>query len=139
MSIKIDHSISVEEYNTLRQSVQWVSLNEKQAQTGINNTFYLVCARYKNEAVGMARVISDGGYVVYLADIIVKPNFQGMNIGTLMMEHIISFIKKNLVVNGPVMVNLMSAKNKEGFYEKFGFVTRPNEETGAGMCQWIKS
>lgn len=138
MSIQIDHSISVKEYNTLRQSVKWVSLNEKQAQTGINNTFYLVCARYKNEAVGMARVISDGGYVVYIADVIVNPTYQGMNIGKLMMEDIMSFIKTDLVVNGPVMVNLMAAKEKEGFYHKFGFITRPNEETGAGMFQWVK-
>lgn len=138
MSIQMDHSITVKEYNILRQSVKWVSLNEKQAQTGINNTFYLVCARYNSEAVGMARVISDGGYVVYIADVIVNPDYQGMSIGKLMMKDIISFIRDNLVVNGPVMVNLMSAKDKEGFYKKLGFVTRPNEETGAGMFQWLK-
>jgi predicted GNAT family N-acyltransferase len=137
LNIQIHHSINVKEYNHLRNSVNWKCLNEIQAQTGINNTFYLVCARYNEEAVGMARVISDGGYVVYIADVIVNPAFQGMNVGRLMMEDIMDFIKSKLVVNGPVMVNLMAAKDKEGFYKNFGFLTRPNEETGAGMFMWI--
>lgn len=28
---------------------------------------------------------------------------------------------------------LGASKGKEAFYEKFGFVSRPNEELGAGM------
>jgi GNAT superfamily N-acetyltransferase len=86
----------------------------------------------------MARVISDGGYVVYIADVVVNPAYQGMSIGRLMMEDIMTFIKNNLVVNGPVMVNLMAAKEKEGFYENFGFLARPGEGTGAGMTLWVK-
>jgi hypothetical protein len=31
----------------------------------------------------------------------------------------------------------MAAKGKEPFYEKFGFLLRPNEKTGAGMDQWF--
>jgi len=37
-----------------------------------------------------------------------------------------------------VFVNLMSAKGREHFYEKFGFEIRPNDNLGAGMSQWIK-
>ncbi|MDF2802986.1 MAG: GCN5-related N-acetyltransferase [Anaerocolumna sp.] len=138
MNIQIQHSINVKEYNSLRGSVNWTCLNEEQAQIGIDNTYYLVCARYDQEAVGMARVISDGGYVVYIADVVVNPAYQGMSIGRLMMEDIMTFIKNNLVVNGPVMVNLMAAKEKEGFYENFGFLARPGEGTGAGMTLWVK-
>lgn len=138
MNIQIDHFIDVREYNNLRGSVKWTCLNEKQAQTGIDNTYYLVCARYNSEAIGMARVISDGGYVVYIADVIVNPAYQGMHVGRLMMDDIMLFIKNSLSINGPVMVNLMAAKDKEGFYKNFGFITRPNEETGAGMFLWVK-
>jgi hypothetical protein len=35
------------------------------------------------------------------------------------------------------LVMLMAAKNKEGFYEKFGFIKRPDETYGAGMSQWL--
>jgi hypothetical protein len=34
------------------------------------------------------------------------------------------------------MINLMAARGKEGFYKKFGFIERPNDEKGAGMSQW---
>jgi len=37
-----------------------------------------------------------------------------------------------------ISVNLMSAKGREPFYEKFGFNVRPNENRGAGMDQWIQ-
>lgn len=35
-------------------------------------------------------------------------------------------------------VGLMSAKGKEDFYKKFGFMERPNESYGAGMIQYLK-
>ncbi len=36
------------------------------------------------------------------------------------------------------MVNLMSALNKEPFYEKkLGFHTRPFSDHGSGMSRWI--
>jgi len=31
----------------------------------------------------------------------------------------------------------MATKGKEAFYERFGFVSRPNEKQGAGMQQRI--
>lgn len=33
---------------------------------------------------------------------------------------------------------LVSAKGKEAFYEKFGFVARPNQDEGAGMQMWLE-
>jgi len=35
------------------------------------------------------------------------------------------------------MVNLMSAMNKEVFYEKLGFHKRPFDNHGSGMSRWI--
>ena len=42
-------------------------------------------------------------------------------------------MKPGYIVN----LNLNSAKGKEPFYEKLGFVERPNEDAGAGMNQWL--
>ena len=36
-----------------------------------------------------------------------------------------------------VMVNLMSAMNKESFYKKLGFHQRPFGNHGSGMSKWI--
>jgi predicted GNAT family N-acyltransferase len=51
---------------------------------------------------------------------------------------IVSDIMKYIKEEYPkgTMVCLMSAKGKENFYKKFGFVERPNENYGAGMIQF---
>ncbi len=137
MNITLNHTISVKDYNMLREAVHWNTLEEAQAKRGIDNTYYLVSALDGDKTVGMARLISDGGYVAYLADVIVLPEYHGSGIGSLMMEDVMKFIKDVLSAGLPVMVNLMSAAGREGFYEQFGFVKRPTEEVGAGMFQWI--
>ena len=40
------------------------------------------------------------------------------------------------LLNGRKEIELLSAKDKEPFYEKFGFFRRPNDERGAGMSQF---
>ena len=37
-----------------------------------------------------------------------------------------------------IMINLQAAKGKEGFYKKFGFIERTNENFGPGMHLWIE-
>ena len=37
-----------------------------------------------------------------------------------------------------IQVDLMAAKGREAFYEKFGFVKRPDDNWGCGMTQRIK-
>ena len=39
--------------------------------------------------------------------------------------------------DGGIFVNLMSAVEREGFYEKFGFECRPNDKRGPGMTLWL--
>jgi ribosomal protein S18 acetylase RimI-like enzyme len=137
MDIKLVNSISVEDYNNIRESVGWLTLEVNQAKRGIDNTFYLVCAMDGEKPIGLARLISDGGYVAYISDVIVSPKYQGNGIGQMMLENLMDFIRNELSGGEPVMVNLMSAFDKELFYEKFGFIKRPNDSVGAGMFQWI--
>jgi len=54
------------------------------------------------------------------------------------MENIMEYLINNLKDGQEIFVNLMSAKDRETFYEQFGFIRRPNENVGAGMTQWIK-
>jgi GNAT superfamily N-acetyltransferase len=137
MNIQLKHHITVTQYNDIRKSVDWLTLPEVQAERGLKNTYYLVAAVHEDKAIGMARVISDGGYVVYISDVIVNPAYQGFGIGKLMMEDIMNFLKTDIAKEYPVMINLMAAFGKENFYEKFGFKVRPSVDTGAGMFQWL--
>ncbi len=139
MDIKLKHSLTVREYNDLRESVNWKPLPEAQAQRGLSNTYYLTAAVYDGETVGMARLISDGGYVAYLADVIVNENYQGHGIGRIILDDMLDYIKNTLSQGDMVMVVLVAAKGKEEFYEKFGFINRPNDIYGAGMTLFMNA
>ena len=56
-----------------------------------------------------------------------------------LMNYAMNYIKSKLKPGWRIMVNLQAAKDKEGFYKKFGFIERPNEDFGPGMHQWISS
>ncbi|MFR6257641.1 MAG: GNAT family N-acetyltransferase [Anaerovoracaceae bacterium] len=129
--------ISENHYNNLRTSVGWKQLNRIQAETGLNNSAYITAAYDDDTPVGMARVISDGGYMFLIADVMVNPKYQKMGIGLRLLQNIDEWIN-NLSKNGQcIMINLMSTPGNEKFYEKFGFISRPNEHMGAGMVKWI--
>lgn len=74
----------------------------------------------------MGRVIGDGGTAFYIHDIIVLPEHQNKGLGKTIMENIMSYIKSGFKQG--MMVYLMAAKGKEGFYEKFGFAQRPSDK-----------
>ena len=68
----------------------------------------------------------------------VLPEYQGKYIGTGILNNLLEQINKYKKVNPNIRTYLGAAKGKEGFYEKFGFVTRPNEDVGAGMILYNK-
>lgn len=135
--IEYVNTLSFTEYNHLRKSVGWNEIADKQAQTGINNSAYIVSAICKDKTVGMARVVGDCGYIAVIVDVIVLPEFQGKGIGKTMMNMVMEHIKSNITEGEGVFVNLMSAKGRESFYKQYGFIERPNDKLGSGMTQWI--
>jgi ribosomal protein S18 acetylase RimI-like enzyme len=86
----------------------------------------------------MTRVVSDGGYIAYIADVIVLPEYRRMGIGKTMIGMAMQYIRDSMCEGETVFVNLMAAKEKEPFYRQFGFEERPNEKHGSGMTQYLK-
>jgi GNAT superfamily N-acetyltransferase len=132
------NSITAEEYLEMRQSVGWKIFPLEQASEGLKNTSYICCIRKDNTPIAMGRVIWDHGYVVYIADVIVRPEYQGQGLGREVMNSIMKEIRSYLKPGYRIMISLMAAKGKEEFYKKFDFIGRPNEWTGDGMFQWIE-
>lgn len=139
VNYSITDSITPEEYMKLREAVGWGLFPLEEAEAGLSNS-YIWCLR-DNEAsgrpIGIGRVIWDQGYVMYIADIIVIPEYQGNGLGRVIMEQVMDFIHEQLKPGYRFMVSLCSAKGKEDFYKKFGFVVRPNDDVGPGMHQWF--
>ena len=123
--------------NSFRRSVGWYELSERQLNAAKTNSVFAITALDGEKEVGSARVVGDGGYQFFISDVIVRPEYQGMGIGREMLNRLMD-CALSVADNGEtIMINLMSAKDKEGFYEKLGFMRRPNDERGCGMTLFL--
>lgn len=94
-------------------------------QTIVNSSFYL-SAYDGDQLVGFGRVLSDGCMHAMIFDLIIIPPYQGRGIGS---EILTKLVEKCLSM-GIGDIQLFSAKGKAGFYEKHGFVIRPEDAPG---------
>lgn len=127
-----------EEYNELREAVEWRPMTAGQAERGLKHTTFLVVAREEGKAVAMGRVLFDFGYTAYIGDVIVRPEYQGQGIGKHIVELLMQQVMAVAEPEDRIMFILGAAKGKEGFYEKLGFRKRPDDFSGHGMTMWRK-
>lgn len=122
----------------LYRSVGWDAPGLDQIETALKNSFATFCAYDGEQAVGMGRLLGDGGISFYIKDFAVRPEYQGRGVGRLLMnameDHIISSIPDGWAVS----LELISSKGREPFYEKFGFEQRPCGWDGAGMFKMLR-
>ncbi len=87
---------------------------------------FAVTAYDGGRAVGCGRVVSDGVLHGLIVDVIVDPTHQGRGIGSALMERLVAECRRRGIRD----VQLFSARGKRGFYERFGFVARPEDAPG---------
>lgn len=133
--ILLEKAPSGEEYNSLRYSAGWEMIKGEEIDLALKSSLYVLSVMKDNNIIGMGRVLGDGKLVFYIQDLIILPEFQNRKIGYMLMEKLMNYIKENAVDGA--FVGLMSAKGKERFYEKFGFLIRPNDFLGSGMTRLI--
>ncbi len=56
----------------------------------------VLCVRDDDRAIGVVRLSWDGGYVAFLSDVIVIPEYQGQGIGKKLVEAVIKRIKDDM-------------------------------------------
>lgn len=88
---------------------------------------FIVTAYNGKKLVGCGRVICDGILHAMIYDLIVEPGSQGNGIGTKILDKLISLCGENNIRD----IQLFSAKGKREYYEKRGFIARP--DNGPGM------
>lgn len=135
--ITFGHEITVDAYNDLRASVDFIRIVPKRAECALSHSLYKIIACDKGVPVGMARVVGDGGYVYFICDVIVCPDYQSQGLGRKIIENVLAWLEAQVDEGETIMVNLMSAMGKEEFYGKLGFHRRPFGNHGAGMSRWI--
>lgn len=112
-------------YETTGWNVKF-GFSEEDLSKAIRNSYFLVCAYKESQLIGFGRIISDGVYQTFIADMIVHPEFQHSGIGSRILIDLLEKCR----ADGMKWVQLTSAKGKAGFYEKFGFAERPADAPG---------
>ncbi len=127
----VEREPSVEEYQRLRRAVGWSQVSDEAAGAGLPRSLYSVCAVRSGEVIGCGRVVGDGGLYFYIQDIMVLPEFQGQGIGHKLMDSVMRYIEARAMPGA--FIGLMAAKGYAGFYERYGFRSRPTDAPGMSL------
>ena len=134
----VENKLDVDLFYTLYTSVGWKAPSKQQMETALKNTLTTFVVYDENERpIGMARLLGDCAITFYIKDFLVIPQLQKQGVGRFLLEHIQQHIRNQLQEGWTVSLELISASEKEGFYEQLGFEKRPSEAEGAGMVKFI--
>ena len=121
-----------DQFFNLFESTGWnetYQLDKDQLHQALQYSWYSVSAYDDDRLVGFGRIVSDGMLHALIAEMIVLPDYQGKGIG----NHILDDLVARCQANGIRDIQLFCAKGKVGFYEKHGFVKRPDDAPGMGI------
>ncbi|WP_226022378.1 GNAT family N-acetyltransferase [Halomicrobium salinisoli] len=113
-----------DEFQALREAAGMAARSREGVERGLPNSLYAVVVDHEpsGEAVGMGRIVGDGGSVYHVCDMAVHPDHQGRGLGTRVMEALMAYVEET--ASPDAYVNLMA--DVDGFYDRFGFEeTRP--------------
>lgn len=136
MNVKLEYSLSINEFLEVVESVGWKTYSEEQVKKALKNTMYMVKATVDGKLAGIGRVVGDYSIVCMLSDICVKPEFQGKGIGLKIVNELKRLIEDGVKEGEKMQIELTPTAGNEEFYKKAGFKYKPDVITG--MYLWIK-
>lgn len=129
----VDNELRAEDFIRLKREAGFQDAPVNQVEKALKNGLFHVSAVCDGKVVGMGRLVGDGAMYWYLQEIVVSPEYQGRGIGRQIVGRLLDYVRQNSIPGTRVTVGLSAAKGKAGFYEKFGFVSRPNDACDPGM------
>lgn len=133
--IQTTHDVpSVEEYLRLRQQGGLSAFSPPAARIGLQGTLHAVTLRHDGKAIGMGRLIGDGGCFFQIVDIAVEPRYRGQGLGKRIMAALMDYIDKNLPATA--FVSLLADVPADRLYAQSGFT--PTAPESLGMSYRVK-
>ncbi|MDE7294733.1 MAG: GNAT family N-acetyltransferase [Oscillospiraceae bacterium] len=133
MAVSYKNSITVESANSLRAAVGFRKIHPEQLKASLDGSAFITAAYDGDAAVGMARLIWDGGSVALIHDIIVMPEYQGQGIEAEMTGHIFDFLRSKLKPGFGIQVDIRAWGGYAELYEGLGFRVSTAEMRGVPM------
>ena len=127
----LENKLEAEDFIRLKRSAGFMERPVELVKSALRNDLYDVVALVNNDVVGMGRLVGDGVMYWYLQEIVVLPEYQGIGIGTAIVNKLLNYIQEHTPEGNFTSVGLTAAEGKEGFYERFGF------SKSRGMTKYI--
>ena len=137
MNVKTNE-LSAELFLQLYTSVGWEPPCIEQVRKALDNTIATFTVYDNGKAVGMVRLIGDGGMSFYIKDFAVVPAYQSKGVGTLLIKALEDYIKEHIAPDWAVSLELISSKEAVPFYKKHSFEESPCDWDGPGMFKMVK-
>jgi len=130
----VERTPTVREFCDLRVRVGLSAKTEEAAAAGLPSSLYAVVLEHEGVAIGMGRVIGDGGTAFQVTDIAVLPEHQKRGLGKRIVEALVGWLRANAPKSA--YISLIADGPAKDLYAQFGF--RPVEQHGSvGMYIWI--
>ena len=130
-----ENALTYNEYKDLRASMGWADFGRGASEKALS-AGYCVAAFDGEKPVAMGRLITDGLYRL-IVDVVVRPEYQRKGLGSRIVKKLAEYRESITPVGGRISLTLLSNPGIEEFYEKQGFKTLPDKNTGSGMRKVI--
>lgn len=124
---------NVATYCALRVGAGLSAKTEAAAALGLPGTLFAVQILHAGQAVGMGRVIGDGGCFYQVVDIAVLREHQGRGLGKRIMVEIMQFIHTNAPESA--YISLIADGKAQDLYAQFGFKHTAPNSVGMAMLK----
>lgn len=108
----------IKELIELYTKIGWIAYtkNPEKLAKAYKNSLFNIGAFHEDKLIGLIRVIGDDASIIYIQDILVDDNYQGIGIGSHLLN---SILKRFSHIRQIVLVTDDTVKTKS-FYEKNG-------------------
>lgn len=126
----VQRTPTIEEYRALRRLSGLSEKSLDAAARGLPGTLFAAVIEADGKAIGMGRVVGDGGTAYQLVDIAVLPEHQGRGLG----KRIVGVLVEWLHAHAPpsAYVSLIADGPAKDLYAQFGF--KPTAPASIGMA-----
>lgn len=133
-----DGQLRTADFIRLFEDAGWGTLPQDVVAIALENSWATFTVESEGRVIAMARLLGDGVMSFFLKDVVVEQVHRGQGVGRLLMAHIEAYIRQRLHPGCEGYLQLVSAKGREGFYQRLGYALHPHEHSGAGMTKWLR-
>ena len=134
--IKKQKEVNVLDFIEVRNTTNFIKYTKEEHEESLNNSLFVIALYVGEKPIAVGRLVGDNITTFFIKDVIVIPEYKSNGAGKIIMEELLKYISLNAANHA--YIGLMASLNSEGFYEKFGFKKRPNDEMGSGMIKFYE-